>query len=136
MGPLLSDDIKEYIEENFNLYLPNQKLQELILTTYPIPGHSTLSIKKMDPLVISILQKDNAGLLNKNTDKAFNSIQNRLFITMGPLGHLWLTLEKIKNRVETTSDDSVHIDNIDIRSLQLIELVKKQFVVWVKQMLQ
>jgi hypothetical protein len=47
------------------------------------------------------------------------SIQNRLCVTMGPLVHLWLTLDKINNSSETTPnlDDSAHAQlyNIDIR---------------------
>jgi hypothetical protein len=79
-------------------------------------------MKKMDPLVISILENK-----NKNVDRDFTAIQNRLFITMGPLVHLWLTLDKINNSSETTPnlDDSAHeqLYNIDIR--QLINLVEK-----------
>jgi len=126
VGPILSDDMKDYIDDNFNLFLPNQKIQDLILKTYPIPEHNALSIKKIDPLVISILEGQRRSI-NKNVDRAFTAIQNRLFMTMGPLVHLWLTLDKINNSFETTPnlDDSAHaqLDNIDIR--QLIDLVEK-----------
>ena len=96
------------------------------MKTYPIPEHNALSIKKMDPLVISILEGQRRSI-NKNVDRAFMSIQNRLCVTMGPLVHLWLTLDKIINSFEMNPnlDDSAHVqlDNIDIR--QLIDLVEK-----------
>lgn len=118
--------MKDYIDDNLNLFLPNQKIQDLILKTYPIPEHFALSMKKMDPLVISILERQRISI-NKNVDRAFTAIQNRLFMTMGPLVHLWLTLDKINNNFETTPnlDDSAHAQlyNIDIR--QLINLVEK-----------
>jgi len=126
VGPILSDDMKDYIDDNFNLFLPNQKIQDLILKTYPIPEHNALSIKKIDPLVISILEGQRRSI-NKNVDRAFTAIQNRLFMTMGPLVHLWLTLDKINNSFEMNPnlEDSAHaqLDNIDIR--QLIDLVEK-----------
>lgn len=126
MRPILSDDMKDYIDDNFNLFLPNQKIQDLILKTYPIPEHNALSIKKMDPLVISILEGQHRSI-NKNVDRAFTSIKNRLFMTMGPLVHVWLTLDKINNSFEMNPnlDDRAHaqLDNIDIR--QLIDLVEK-----------
>lgn len=105
------------------------KLQDLILKTYPMPEHNALSIKKMDPLVISILEGQRRSI-NKNVDRYITAIQNRLFRTMGPLVHLWLTLDKINNSFETAPnlDDSAHAQlyNIDIR--QLIYLVGKKLV--------
>ena len=116
----LSDDMMNFVEEQFTNFVPETTLQETILDSAPVPDMDVLNVPVTDTFVESLIENRRKSQ-EKGAEKGLTNIHNRLLMTMGPLSQLWQTLESLKAQASTS--DMGQIDDLDVH--QLLDLVEK-----------
>ena len=56
--------MESFVNDNFNKYLPTYKIEDLILKTMPVPISEAFNVRKIDPIINSILE-EHGEYLNK-----------------------------------------------------------------------
>ena len=122
-GIRFSKDMENFLEANFNRFIPHQKIQDLILNTLPVPDYQGFELRKIDPLINSIMDECD-GKQSDRLDKALISVQSKLMDTMGPLGQIWHMFETIRSKVNSP-DDETHgrLDTVDFH--HILDLTEK-----------
>lgn len=77
------DDMKKFLDDNFNLFLSSNTIQNMILKSAPVPSYDTLKSRRLDPFISSIVEEQSRSI-NKSVDRSLCSIQQKLFQCMGP----------------------------------------------------
>ena len=103
----------KYENEKFTIYVKDKAIQESVLDSNPIPDAESLKIPKVDGYLNEIF--DTLGKsYGRESDGTLSKTQARINNVMGPLGKLWLNLEKIR-----TDDSTEELDLFDC--LKLVE---------------
>jgi len=71
--------MESFVNDNFNKYLPTNKVEDLILKTMPVPIYEAFNVRTIYPIIHSILEKQ-GKYLNKTFDKTLISVQNKIFV--------------------------------------------------------
>ena len=101
------------MNEKFTIYVKDKAIQESVLDSNPIPDAESLKIPKVDGYLNEIF--DTLGKsYGRESDGTLSKTQARINNVMGPLGKLWLNLEKIR-----TDDSTEELDLFDC--LKLVE---------------
>jgi len=92
------------MNEKFKIYVKDKAIQESVLDSNPIPDAESLKIPKVDGYLNDIF--DTLGKsYGRESDGTLSKTQARINNVMGPLGKLWLNLEKIR-----TDDSTEELD--------------------------
>ncbi|KAL9957098.1 hypothetical protein ACROYT_G038697 [Oculina patagonica] len=109
----LTNDMHKYLNEKFKIYVKDKAIQESVLDSNPVPDAESLKIPKVDGYLNEIF--DTLGKsYGRESDGTLSKTQARINNVMGPLGKLWLNLEKIR-----TDDSTDELDLFDC--LKLVE---------------
>lgn len=63
-GIKLTPEMESFVNDNFNKYLPTNKIEDLILKTMPVPIYKAFNVRTIDPIIHSILEEQ-GEYLNK-----------------------------------------------------------------------
>ena len=85
----------EYVKKYFSQWLGDSAVKESILEKNPRPSMKAKALD-LDPDMLELLPHGSQGPA-KQTDFSFRRVQNRVLDIMGPLGRLWVTLEKVQS---------------------------------------
>ena len=109
----LTNDMHKYLNEKFKIYVKDKAIQESVLDSNPVPDAESLKIPKVDGYLNEIF--DTLGKsYGRESDGTLSKTQARINNVMGPLGKLWLNLEKVR-----TDDSTDELDLFDC--LKLVE---------------
>lgn len=109
----LTNDMHKYLNEKFKIYVKDKAIQESVLDSNPVPDAESLKILKVDGYLNKIF-KTLSKSYARECDGTLSKTQARIYNVMGPLGKLWLNLEKIR-----TDDSTDELDLFDC--LKLVE---------------
>ena len=103
----------KYLNEKFKIYVKDKAIQESVFDSNPVPDAESLKIPKVDGYLNEIF--DTLGKsYGRESDGTLSKTQARINNVMGPLGKLWLNLEKVR-----TDDSTDELDLFDC--LKLVE---------------
>jgi len=94
----LSDDMKKFLDDNFNLFLSSDTIQNMIWSRPQCQCYDALKSRRLDPFISSIVEEQGRSI-NKSVDRSLCSIQQKLFPCMGPITQLWKILEDLRSEM-------------------------------------
>ena len=86
----------DYANLNFENYIPDNDIEEKILTENPVPSNLQ-EVSILNGFVKALLVLQTAQLLNISADQQMGKFQEKSFQVMGPLSRLWKGLEDVRN---------------------------------------
>ena len=86
----------DYANLNFENYIPDNDIEEKILTENLIPSNLQ-EVSILNGFVKALLVLQTAQLLNISADQQMGKFQEKSFRVMGPLSRLWKGLEDVRN---------------------------------------
>ena len=109
----LTKHMVKYVNDKFTTYVKDKSIHETVLDSNPVPSIDCLKTPAVDDYMDEIFETLGKSYGREN-DNNLSKVQSRLTNVMGPLGKLWLTLEKVR-----TGESSEDLDLFDC--LRLVE---------------
>ena len=119
----LPDDLCSYANDASEEFITEKQLKEQILLMLPRPSNLD-PIKRLDEPLQNILKKEHPNQFE--LDKTYKKVQDKVGDVMGPLGKLWVMVEKVR----TATED---VDPEDLPTTQQVAGVVEQTVTLVGQ---
>ena len=91
----LTKGMVKYVNEKFTTYVKDKSIHETVLDSNPVPSIDCLKTPAVDDYLVEIFESLGKSY-GRESDNNLSKVQSRLTNVMGPLGKLWLTLEKVR----------------------------------------
>ena len=75
--------------------MKDKSIHETVLDSNPVPSIDCLKTPAVDDYLVEIFESLGKSY-GRESDNNLSKVQSRLTNVMGPLGKLWLTLEKVR----------------------------------------
>ena len=99
----LPESLLEFIENNFEKYIPDKDLKESVMVPNPKPENMA-SVRKLD-CYLQELMKDKKKSQELSLDATFEKFQDKINNIMGPLSRLWKAVDSVVTAVQEGSED-------------------------------
>ena len=83
------------VNEKFTTYVKDKSIHETVLDSNPVASIDCLKTQAVDDYLVEIFESLRKSY-GRESDNNLSKVQSRLANVMGPLGKLWLTLEKVR----------------------------------------
>ena len=119
----LSADMLDFVHENFEVYIKEKCLKENILDIHPKPKNMN-KVRKLDTFMQDLM-KERKKKVELELESTFEKIQYKLNDVMGPLGRLWLSVDRQVNPKpeDEQNDEQLHIEEAATLLEQTVLLV-------------